>query len=42
MQPLFIAGPCVIESQELLNTVAEEMCINAKLGTDITYSRPPL
>ena len=36
MQPLFIAGPCVIESQELLNTVAEEIVrINAKLGTDI-------
>lgn len=38
MQPLFIAGPCVIESQELLNTVAEEIvCINAKLGTDIIF-----
>lgn len=38
MQPLFIAGPCVIESQELLNTVAEEIVrINAKLGTDIIF-----
>ena len=38
MQPLFIAGPCVIESQELLNTVAEESVrINAKLGTDIIF-----
>ena len=38
MQPLFIAGPCVIESQELLNTVAEEIeRINAKLGTDIIF-----
>lgn len=38
MQPLFIAGPCVIESQELLNSVAEEIVrINAKLGTDIIF-----
>lgn len=38
MQPLFIVGPCVIESQELLNTVAEEIVrINAKLGTDIIF-----
>lgn len=38
MQPLFIAGPCVIESQELLNTVAEEIVrINAKIGTDIIF-----
>lgn len=38
MQPLFIAGPCVIESQVLLNTVAEEIVrINAKLGTDIIF-----
>lgn len=38
MQPLFIAGPCVIELQELLNTVAEEIVrINAKLGTDIIF-----
>ena len=38
MQPIFIAGPCVIESQELLNTVAEELVrINAELGTDIIF-----
>lgn len=38
MQPLLIAGPCVIESQELLNTVAEEIVrINTKLGTDIIF-----
>ena len=38
MQPLFIAGPCVIESQELLNTVAEKIVrINAKLGADIIF-----
>ena len=38
MQPLFIAGPCVIESQELLNTVAEELVrINNALGTDIIF-----
>ena len=38
MQPILIAGPCVIESQELLNTVAEELVrINSKLGTDIIF-----
>ena len=38
MQPIFIAGPCVIESQELLNTVAEELVrTNSKLGTDIIF-----
>ncbi|MBO4826939.1 MAG: 3-deoxy-8-phosphooctulonate synthase [Prevotella sp.] len=34
----FIAGPCVIESQELLATVAEELVrINRALGTDIIF-----
>ena len=38
MQPVFIAGPCVIESQELLNIVAEELVrINKTLGTDIIF-----
>ena len=38
MQPIFIAGPCVIESQELLDTVAKELVrINDKLGTDIIF-----
>ena len=38
MQPIFIAGPCVIESQELLNTVAEELVrINKMLGTEIIF-----
>lgn len=38
MQPIFIAGPCVIESQELLNIVAEELVrINKSLGTDIIF-----
>jgi 2-dehydro-3-deoxyphosphooctonate aldolase (KDO 8-P synthase) len=38
MQPIFIAGPCVIESQELLDTVAEELCrLNQKLGIDIIF-----
>ena len=38
MQPIFIAGPCVIESPELLNTVAEELVrINNKLDTDIIF-----
>ena len=34
----FIAGPCVIESAELLDTVARELVrINAKYGTDIIF-----
>ena len=34
----FIAGPCVIESMELLETVAQELvCINEKLGTQIIF-----
>ena len=38
MKPIFIAGPCVIESQELLQTVAEELVrINQQLGTDIIF-----
>ena len=38
MKPIFIAGPCVIESAELLNEVAEKLCkINAQLGTDIIF-----
>ena len=38
MQPIFIAGPCVIESQELLNTVAEELVrINSRLGVEIIF-----
>ena len=37
-KPLFIAGPCVIESAELLDTVAHRLVeINAHLGTDIIY-----
>lgn len=33
-----IAGPCVIESEELLDTVAKELVrINDKLGTDIIF-----
>lgn len=36
--PKIIAGPCVIESQELLESVAETLvAINAKLGTDIIF-----
>lgn len=37
-QPVFIAGPCVIESAALLDTVAQELVrINALLGTDIIF-----
>ena len=36
--PIFIAGPCVIESQELLNVVAEELkAINNDLGIDVIF-----
>ena len=35
---VFIAGPCVIESAELLDTVARELVrINGALGTDIIF-----
>lgn len=38
MKPIFIAGPCVIESAELLDTVAAELVkINQELGTDIIF-----
>ena len=38
MKPLFIAGPCVIESAELLDIVAQELVsINRELGTDIIF-----
>ena len=38
MSPIFIAGPCVIESAELLDTVAKELVrINNALGTDIIF-----
>lgn len=38
MKPIFIAGPCVIESAELLDQVAQELVrINRKSGTDIIF-----
>ena len=38
MKPIFIAGPCVIESAELLDIVAERVAdINARLGVDIIF-----
>ena len=38
MKPIIIAGPCVIESQELLDKVATELVrINKTLGTDIIF-----
>ena len=38
MKPIIIAGPCVIESQELLNTVAETLVnINSKHKTKIIF-----
>ena len=38
MKNIFIAGPCVIESEQLLNTVAEcIVAINGTLGTDIIF-----
>ena len=38
MKPIFIAGPCVIESAELLDQVAQELVrINKQLGVDIIF-----
>jgi len=38
MRPTFIAGPCVIESAQLLDTVAATLTdINRRLGTDIIF-----
>ena len=38
MKPIFIAGPCVIESAELLDTVAARVAdINKRLGTEIIF-----
>lgn len=38
MKPIIIAGPCVIESQDCLNEVAEELIrLNKKLGLDIIF-----
>ena len=38
MKPVFIAGPCVIESWELLETVASELvAINKDTGVDIIF-----
>ena len=38
MKPIFIAGPCSIESAELLNEVASKICeINRNLGVDIIF-----
>lgn len=37
-RPIFIAGPCVIESQECLETVAEELVrLNRQYGIDIIF-----
>lgn len=36
--PIFIAGPCVIESQDLLDTVAQELVrLNQKFNIDIIF-----
>lgn len=38
MKPIFIAGPCVIESTECLDAVAERIVdINSRLGVDIIF-----
>lgn len=38
MKPIFIAGPCVIESQECLDTVAQELVrLNARYGLEIIF-----
>ena len=36
--PILIAGPCVIESMDVLDTVAQELVrLNRKFGTDIIF-----
>ncbi len=38
MKPIFIAGPCVIESAELLDTVAQHLVeIQQNLGTEVIF-----
>ena len=38
MKPIFIAGPCVIESAECLDAVAERIVdINNRLGVEIIF-----
>ena len=38
MKPIFIAGPCVIESQECLDAVAQELVrLNTKYGLEIIF-----
>ncbi len=38
MKPIFIAGPCVIESEEILSEVAEELVrLQSKYGIDIYF-----
>ena len=38
MKPIFIAGPCVIESQACLETVAQELVrLNARYGIEIIF-----
>ncbi len=38
MKPIFIAGPCVIESQECLDTIAQELVrLNARYGLEIIF-----
>lgn len=38
MKPIFIAGPCVIENAELLDTVATELCkIAERTGAEIIF-----
>ena len=38
MKQTFIAGPCVIESAELLDTVAKKIVeLNNNLGTEIIF-----
>ena len=38
MNPIFIAGPCVIESAELLDVVAQELVrIREKSGAQVSW-----
>ena len=38
MEPLFIAGPCVIESMDVLDTVAQELLrIKQQTGVEVYF-----
>ena len=41
MKPIFIAGPCVIESAELLDSVAARLCDTKEYCTPLRCDKCP-